>query len=272
MLRIVLAILLISATWAQTGVRDKIVTADPDPRSPGSFELQLNYLSSQSQSAFDDFSQVTTGQIQREQLYVGSLGYGLSQDLDLTLTSGASQLLSVIDPDRAQTGRFLGGPRRGGGLVDLELDLRWRFYNDSEQGLAMAVVGGPTLANDVKTNQGFVGGDIAFVLRQDWGPASLNWESYALFPLAGPGQRFSAQGTNLGLGYQLNSQLQPVVELNYARIQSSSEGLVQSLATTVGLVAQPWEWCKLSLGWQQTLWGTNTEKAGSLIGGLSFSL
>ncbi len=261
-------------------MRDKLVTSDPDPRPEGSIELQFFYLTSQATSFFEPDGQLSGGLSQREQLFIGSLGYGLSQDLDLTVTSGSSQLFDLVDPSRRQQEKFLGGPRRGGGLVDLELDLRWRFYQDPEEGLTMAVIGGPTLANDLNPsadgrsltlNQGFLGADVAFVLRQDWGPASLNWEAYTLFPLFGQSRRFSELGTNLGFGYQLSDHLQPVLELNYARIQSNTEGQVQSLAATAGVVAQPCDWCKLTLGWQQTVWGRNTARAGLLIGGLSLT-
>lgn len=251
-----------------------MTTGHPETLDPGRVEIDLfSFFSRARQLYADDGSIFDDGRDRNSDLFVGSVTVGLIEDLDVTVVGGASSLIDSL----RQTGgaRVVQGPARGGGLTDVELDFRWRFYRDEEQDLSVALIAGPSsqnpvldLGNSIQLGDTFLAWETGIVARKNWGRFTLNGEIFYGFPLENysPSQ-FHELGGNIAAGYQLFDWLQPVFELNYIQLRPQGDRPVEITNYTAGFVVSPTDWWNVFLGFQDTLAGRNTEDAQTFIFG-----
>jgi len=273
-----LVLLLGGAVQAQELDGSKIFTTDTTPVEPGSFSLSLQYLTSTASTEFSGGGgHVLLGGGRQSQLWTASAAAGLADNLDLTVNSGLNNLQDSLqeDPDEDEFS-LGGGAARGSGLTNLNASLRWRFWQDEEEGRSLAFTTGPAVNGDLQKNGDnyqvngtFLAWQQSLLFRQDFDPFVANLEVYYSFPVRPNGQTFRQFSTNAALGWNANDWLLPVVELNYSNITPEQNEPIESLAITGGLVLKPTQDWQLTLGVQRSLAGRNIEKYTTFTVGTS---
>ncbi|MBX3172548.1 MAG: hypothetical protein KF760_34410 [Candidatus Eremiobacteraeota bacterium] len=273
-----LILLLSGALHAQDLDGSKIFTTDTSPQEPGTFSLNLQYLTSTATTEFaSGGGRSLLGGGRQSQLFNLSVAAGLADNLDLTLTSGLNNLQDSLqeDPDEDEFS-LGGGGARGSGLTNLNASLRWRFWQDEEEGRSLAFTTGPALNSDLQkvggnyqVNGTFLAWQQSLLLRQDFDPFVANLEIYYSFPLQSSEQTYRQFSTNMGLGWNANDWLLPVVELNYSSVTPSLNEPIESLSVTGGLILKPSEAWQFTLGVQRSVAGRNIENYTSFTLGTS---
>ena len=258
----------------------KLFTADTETTPAGLWSVNVGYFLSLADRAFDDHgAQQSLDEIRRSELYILSATTGLSEDFDLTVLGAATRVEDRFGDDNLPASGLTAV--QGAGLTNLAIQARWRLIADEGDGFSLALIGGPGLQQSLipdeenslyRTSLGFVTWQQSLVVRQDWDPFSTNLELYYGFPLASGVNTFQQFGANLGVGWNANEWLLPVVELNYTKVIPFAGTSVESLAGTVGLVLKPDPTSAISLGVQKTLLGRNLESftTYTVSGSLSF--
>lgn len=164
------------------------------------------------------------------------------------------------------------GPQSGHDFSDLELSARYRFFESKEQSLALAYIGGLTLATgsdssreEIGTSQEFSSFNQALVVNKDWGKWTGNTDVGYALPFGD--KRGNARGTfnaDVAVGYQVLPWLQPELELNYSHDFLSDKESSEVLAVTAGLVMPINDRLRVNLGAQQGVWGRNNDKETTL--------
>ncbi len=248
----------------------KLFTADTETLPKGDWSLNLAYFLSQAKSTFDDTGDLSDlGGTRRSEIFVLSASAGLSEDADLTLVATGNRVndrFTLASSDQADSPGL--GPVQGAALTNLALQARWRLVADEGDGFSLALIGGPALQELLQLDDedtlytirgSFASWQQSLVLRKDFDRFSANLELFYGFPFASGTQTFQQYGANLGLGYNANSWLLPVVELNYTKALPFQDSSVESLAGTLGVIIKPGPTAAFSLGVQKTLWGRNIE-------------
>ena len=251
-------------------IPDKLTAEDPETLEPGQKEIEFFYFHSRSFATTD-------GHDRTSDFLSGSFSYGIEENLDFSLVSGANSILDLVAGGQRGNG-IATGPARGGGLTNLDLQFRWKFAQDQEEDWALATVLETSIRNnyqfmddDVKATGIFQTLDTSLVARKNWGRFTTNAEVFYSFPLPTHSQgRFSQLGTNLALGYQLDDWLQPSIELNYLHVSPLSQDY-ETLSGTAGFLIQPQENWTLYFGYPRTLAARNSDFYGSFLVGSSVS-
>jgi len=245
----------------------KINTDDAAPVDPGHFELELGYSFTRAKRQWDDkWSEESRG-LTREHAVELGLTYGLVENLDVGLGMGYADLYDR-DSDL----------RDGGGVTDLGVGLKWRFYHNEDLKLSLAYLPGLTLpvgresdSDRLGPSQEFWSLDQKLALSKDWGRWTANADVGYSLPFGG--KRGDARGTlesNLAVGYQLYDWLQPEVELNYAHDFVHKGHDSDLLAVTAGLVMPLSDRWRASVGVQQAIAGRNADRGTTGMFSLTF--
>ena len=263
-----IAILLTAFVGAQDLDGSKIFTNGATPQDPGTFNLNLQYLTSSATSEFiEGGGRQLLGGGRNSQLFTLSVSAGLAEDLDLTLNGGLNNLRDGIQEDPDEEEFILGsGSARGSGLTNMNASLRWRFWQDQEEGRSLAFATGPAfnsnlqkIGTNYEINGSFLAWQQSLLFRQDFDPFVGNVEIYYSFPVHSGDQTFRQFSTNLALGWNANEWLLPVVELNYTSITPTQNDPIENLAVTGGVILKPNDDLSFTLGVQKAVAGRNTE-------------
>jgi len=241
----------------------KLNTADASPLDPGDWQLEIGYSVMRARGAFANDWTRTGRPLLREREFGIGIGYGLVEDLDVGIGLG---YVDLLDHDTDQ--------RHGHGLSDLEIAAKWRFYYDEEARLEVAyipVVVLPVGRHETDRRLGITD-DFASVyngiaVSKDWtGRATSNFDVGFSCPVGG-GDRDGYRGTfsaDAAFGYHALPWLQPEVELNYAHdfCRGSDSDFV---AVTAGLIIGCFDGMRVDIGYQQAIWGRNTDRTGGLL-------
>lgn len=277
---VLFALLLCSTVWAQDLDGSKIFTTDTTPLDPGTFNLNFSYLTSNANSEFiGGGGRALLNGGRQSQLFNLSIGAGLAENLDVTVTSRLNNLRDSLEQDPDEEEFALGGgAARGSGLTNLNASFRWRFWQDEVEGRSLAFATGPAFNADLQRNGDnyqvngtFLAWQQSLLFRQDFDPFVANLEVYYSFPLRPSDTTFRQFSTNMGLGWNANDWLLPVVELNYSSVTPAVNDPIESLSVTGGLILKPTDWWQVSLGVQRSVAGRNTENYTSFTVGTSVS-
>ena len=273
-----LALLLTPVLYAQELDGTKIFTTSTVPQDPGTFNLSLQYLTSSAKSEFTGGGgRQVLGGGRQSQLTTLSVSAGLAENLDLTVNSGLNNLRDSLENDPDDEEFALGsGSARGAGLTNLNASLRYRFWQDQEEGRSLAFTTGPAFNANLKkvganyeVDGTFLAWQQSLLFRQDFDPFVGNVEIFYSFPLRPGDQTFRQFSTNLALGWNANDWLLPVVELNYSSVTPRQNDPIESLSVTGGVILNLADNWQLTLGVQKPVAGRNLEDYTSFTMGTS---
>ena len=238
----------------------KLGTQDATPLDPGCWEIDFAYALERSHRAFDNSWGQTGRPTLREREFSTSIQYGLVPDVAIGIAVGHANVA-----DRGEE------HLRAGGVTDLGLFAKWRFYNDEAAGLSMAYVPALTLpTGSRRVSDGFASLYNGVALTKDWTDRlTSDFDLGYSFPFGGP--RDGYRGTlsaDVALGYHVTQWLQPEVELNYGHdfVRSGDSDL---LAVTAGLIVCANDHLRLGVGVQQGIAGRNADKSTALLTSLA---
>ena len=264
----------------------KLNTESASVVESGTFELDLSYLFinqiGKHSGAFNN-SFGTTSQTRSKMKYQQAMlavTYGLMDKMDITARIGWADIRDREYPY---------ADKSGNGITDMEIDIKYLFYQD-ERGLSLGYVVGLGIPTGKESSTGSLNvGRNAWSLKQqlvltkdfneEW---TMNWDVGYLLPFGcsrdyySPefGRRMDAtRGTldsNVAFGYTGLEFMQPVVEANYAHEWLSSNNDSDRLGFTVGAIV-PLEKHRLRFGVQRDFWGRNSTKAYTVVAGLTLA-
>jgi hypothetical protein len=294
MLKILLvAVFLVTAQYAVSEAADraryqKINTDSASVVKSGTFEVDLSYMyidqiGTKSGAFNNKFG--TTRQARGTMRYhqaMLAVTYGIMDKMDITARMGWAD---IQDRD------FPYADKSGKGLTDLEIEAKYLFYQDQENGLKLGyVVGlGIPISKSARTlhlrpgknywsliqrlvltkdfdEQWTMNADVGYVL-----PFGRHRDAYS--PEFGR-QMADTRGTlegNVAFGYTGFDLLQPVIEANYAHgwLESASDS--DRLGFTAGAIVPLMEKHRLRVGVQRDFWGRNSTRAYTFTAGLTMA-
>ncbi|MBI5585272.1 MAG: transporter [Deltaproteobacteria bacterium] len=241
----------------------KLNTEEASPVDPGSMELFFGYGYTRVKNYWDNDRTSRSRGLWEEHAAGMAVKIGIVRDLDLGLVLA---YLGRKDRDHLTS-------QGEQGFSDLSLDLRYRFLNLKQYQLEVAYVVGLTIPTkssldpiSLESGQEFWSWNNALVVTKDWGAWTMNAEAGYSLPFGehrGPARGIFS--TNLALGYQILSWLQPETELNYVRDIRAGGRPGENLAVTAGLVMPINDLLRVNLGVQQGLWGRNSDQAATFL-------
>lgn len=186
----------------------KLVTSDAVPLGEGGTNLDLSFTHTRARSAWNEHWTRLHHGLMRENLLEASMAYGVTDNLDVSVTSGYA---SEFDRDNCwDETSGIDGPHRGRGMADTSLALKWRFYYNEDLNLSLAWLPGITIPSGTRSSaqrigagQEFYSGDQRLAMTKDWGRWTLSADVGYSLPLGD--RRCDSRGVmdaNAGLGYQ----------------------------------------------------------------------
>ncbi len=288
---ILITVLLVTAQYSLSEANErtrhqKLNTESATVVESGKFELDFNYLyinqiGKKNGSFSNSFG--TTGQARSKMRYhqtMLAVTYGLMDKMDITARIGWADI-----KDR----EYPYADKHGNGITDLEIDVKYIFYQD-DLGLSLGYVVGlgiPTgkesSSGSLRIGQNYWSLNQQLVLTKDFDETwTMNWDVGYRLPFGRTrdayspefGRRMDAtRGTldsNVAFGYMGLDFIQPVFEVNYAHEWLSSNNDSDSLGFTVGAIV-PLEKHRLRFGVQRDFWGRNSTKAYTVVAGLTLA-
>lgn len=230
----------------------KLATPDAMPVEPGAYEIGLGLSWARTRAAWDADRQLQDrdGSLIERTVEAG-LTVGLVTDVDAAISLGWARITDCSDPDCGQ------------GFTDVGLGVRWRFLE--HESLALAVIpevslpagdGHPEDRISTGSNLWSAGATLA---------ATASLDRLALGAALGRGwitgedrDRGDLRGTwtaDLALGWQATADIQPEIELHYARdLNTGDTADAWVLTATAGiLVGTPYG--RFGAGFDQALAG-----------------
>jgi len=245
-----------------------INTYDPFPVDPGVLEIQPGYTFTTSDRAFDGHGVLQPAEYSRQHSFFTEFTYGVTEGVDVRLIVGD---IHGVDHSTDLDGDGASDRLAGQGFADLEMGVRWQFYQSPDGSAAaaflsgLALPSGPRAApNRLELTQGFPSLTPRLVASKSWG--RFNVIGDLGYTLALGGHDSHATGgldANLGLGYQVGDHLKPVVELNYSSLHFSGQPSSEDLSITAGLMIMFNENAYLNLGLQRSIAGRNAPESNS---------
>ncbi|MBM4309850.1 MAG: transporter [Deltaproteobacteria bacterium] len=293
MLKIILiAVFLVTAQLGVSEANDraryqKIKTESASVVESGKFEIDLSYMlidqiGKQSGAFSNSFG--TTSQDRSKMRYhqaMLAVTYGLMDKMDITARIGWADI-----KDR----EYPFADSHGNGITDLEIETKYVFYQDDENGVKLAYVAGlevpiakASRTGKLRIGQNFWSFNQQLVLtkdlNEDW---TMNADVGYQLPFGRTRDAYSprfgrrmadTRGTlesNVAFGYTGIDFLQPVVEANYAHEWLDSASDFDLLGFTVGAIV-PLDKHRLRIGVQRDFWGRNAVNAYTWTAGFTMA-
>ncbi len=242
----------------------KINTNDAGVLEPGQVELQPGYAVFYSDRAYDGAGRSRPDSSVKQDLVATQLTFGVVPDFDVNLMAG----LAGGHDSQAGTDPFTSQPflLSDHSLSDITFGTRWRFYQDEDQGLALAYLTYTTFPTAQHgSDQGLsLSQEVAtlahrLVVQKELGHWSLLADLGFLHPLASNGPGFElGLSASVAAGYQLTEDFQPLVEVSYNNACYSRDPFSDSWTVTGGATYYTSPDVRLNLGVTQTVAGHNT--------------
>ncbi len=275
---LVLASVGLQSAWAEEVFVPEpamINSFDPYPLDPGVLEIGPGYTFTSSNRAFDADGSLQPSDYSRGHSFFTEFTYGVTEGVDVRLLLG-----DVHGVDHSSDLDGDGHPDRlaGRGFGDVEMGVRWQFYQSQDGTAAAALVTGLALPSGpearpdrLELTQGFPSLTPRLVASKSWGRLQVLGDVGATLPLGRHESRpCGGVDANLGLGYQVGDHLKPLVELNYSKFDFSGQPASEDLSLTAGLVIMFSDSVYLNLGLQRSIAGRNAPESNS--GVVFFSL
>lgn len=293
MLKVILiAVFILTAQFGVSEANDraryqKIKTDSASVVESGKFEVDVSYMHinqiGKNSGAFND-SFGTTSQDRSKMRYhqaMLAVTYGLMDKMDVTARIGWADI-----KDR----EYPYADSHGNGITDLEIETKYLFYQDDENGVKLAYVAGLgiPIGRESRTGHLNIGKnywsllqrlvltkdlDKQFNMSADVGyrlPFGRHRDAYS--PRFGR-RMADTRGTlesNVALGYTGIDHLQPVVEANYAHGWVDGTSNAALLGFTVGAIV-PLDKHRLRIGVQRDFWGRNAVRSYTLTAGFTMA-
>jgi len=284
-----IAVFLVTAQYGLSDAGDrtrsqKLNTDSASVVESGKFEVDLSYMyiDQIGKSAFSDHFGTTKesrGSTKYQQAML-AVTYGLMDKMDITARIGWADIKDKDYPYADSQGK---------GITDLEIDVKYLFYQD-ERGLSLGYVAGlgVPIGRDSRITHLNVGNNSWSLLQElvltkdfneDWTmnadvgyrlPFGRHRDAYA--PRFGR-RMADTRGTlesNVALGFCGIAAIQPVVEANYAHGWLDSANDSDLLGVTVGAIV-PIDKHRVRVGVQRDFWGRNANRAYTLTAGLTMA-
>ncbi len=249
----------------------KINTPDVSVVDPGKAEFEIVYNYSRATRAWDNNSNGIERGFTREHSASMALTVGLLKNLDANI-SAPYRWIKDKDND-FDADDDVDGPFKGNGFGDLSFSGRYRFFESESLGMESGYVGGFTAPTggrarlaEMGTSQEFWSWDQKLIAVKNWGKWTANMD--AGFSLPFGSHKGNARGTfnaDLAGGYQLREWIIPEIELNYSHDFIANEDNAESLAVTTGFVMPVHDLLSVNMGFQQAVWGRNSDKSTTFI-------
>lgn len=238
--------------------QSKVNTEDAGPVTFGESECEFGYGFLTSRRQFTDNANRTARGRLREHTYTMSIAMGIHERAELNIGLGYADL---FDKDND-------GPTHGHGWSDLEIGSKLLLFHSDENELTISYAPSVRIPSGRQsTNERLGPGETStqvsqrMIISKNWGRWNLNLDSgYGLLIGNRQGERGSWD-SNIALGYQMLSWLQPICELNYSHDFVRSGNDADSFALTYGLILPFHERIRLDAGFQHVVTGRNTDKA-----------
>ncbi len=249
---------------------------DPYPLDPGVLEIGPGYTFTSSNRAFDSEGALGPSDYSRQHSCFTEFTYGVTEGVDVRLLLG-----DVHGVDHSSDLDGDGHPDKlaGRGIGDVEMGVRWQFYQGSDGTAAVAFLSGLALPSGpeagpyrLELTQGFPSLTPRLVASKSWGRFQVLGDVGVTLPLGRHESRpRGGLDANLGLGYQVGDHLKPLVELNYSKFHFSGQPASEDLSLTAGLVVMFSDSVYLNLGLQRSMAGRNSPESNSGVFFLSLT-
>lgn len=246
----------------------KLNTADASPVDKGKVETELTVSSSRARHTWDTSGDSKPSGEADENAMTLAVTIGLGRDCDLQL---ASSYRWMKDQNNDFDSDGEPGPEAGRHLGDMDLAFRHRFYSGHNLDIAWlggftAPSGSSSTEREIGTSQEYWSLNQTLAASMDFGRWTFNADGGYTLPFGGKrGQARGTMNTDIALGCQVTSWLQPEMELNYSREFISQADSSRFLAATLGLVMPFSERWRVNTGHQIPLSGRNTEQNHSWL-------
>lgn len=264
----------------------KLVTMDATTFDPGQVEVDFIYSVQGGSFAWGTNGKRKNRREILNQNWNTETYIGLFKNIDIGIFQGFSSLMDrennynelagVIDPG---TGEEMEdpteGPFHGGGIGDLGITGRWRFYHNEEKKLEIAYnptviipTGRRSNLDHLGPSQGYTSLTNALVFTKDIKRFTGNFSAGYTVPLAHSYRTGNSAGgydLNLAIGYQVFSWLQPAIEVLWAQgFEKHGKG-AKILSIVAGVIMPVHKHIRLDLGIQQDIAGSNVDQMTSGI-------
>jgi len=256
-------ILAAGAVWsADQPELAKVATEDAGTVDPGALELAVGIDHAWTSKFWDadGISADRGGRARQTGLGVG-LKYGVVESLDIGVGMGWSR---ITDQAAAEAGE----PDSGSGLADVDLGLKWRFFQGEDDRLACALTAGAIAPMGRGTAE-----DVMPVASEDWALRGglvatgwidrLAWSTAIEFvrPLGEAADETRYEfAWDAAVGWQVAPWLQPEIELHYQSAKAVEGDDSSVWSGTVGLLA-PLESGRIAVGWTRDLAGHSADQS-----------
>ncbi len=259
----------------------KLITMDASIIDPGHVEVDLFYTLQGGSFAWGTDGKRKKRREVLNQSWDTETYIGLFKNVDIGIFQGFTSLTDresnynemagVIDPD---TGEEMEdpteGPFHGGGIGDLGITGRWRFYHNEQKKLEIAYnptviipTGRRSNLDHLGPSQGYTSLTNALVFTKDIKRFTGNFSVGYTVPLAHSYRTGNSAGSydlNLAIGYQVFSWLQPEVEILWAQgFEKHGKG-AKILSLVAGVIMPVHEHVRLDLGIQQDIAGSSVDQ------------
>jgi hypothetical protein len=236
-----------------------MATEDATPVGAGTVEVEAAYSPSLTNRGSGGFERSAHA---HSHGYSLSAAYGVTDHVDVKVGLGAGYVVDLSDA---------AGPTRGSGLSDLAFGARWRFLEDAERALDLAVttaVVAPTgddgSDDSLGLSQGFWSVRNALVASKDWGRATANAALALILPVGGgAGELRGCANASLAFGYAVAPWLQPIAEVTYDAARDA--GTQQRVALTAGVNMSFANGNRVLVGVQQAVWGRDVAQSTTAL-------
>lgn len=226
----------------------------------GAWEIDFGYELERARHSFDNSWGHTGRPTLREREFDTAIQYGLVPGLAIGIAAGHS---NVLDRNEEHV--------MSGGVTDLTLAAKWRFYNDAASRLSIAYVPALTLPTGSRSvSDRFASLYNGVALSKDWTDRlTSDFDLGYAYPFGGPREGYRGTlSADAALGYHVTRRLQPEIELNYAH-DFVRGGDSDMLAATAGLIVCASDHLRVAVGVQQGVAGRNVDKSTAVLTSLA---